>query len=162
MSWVFGTLGSIPVGRRGVDTASTKTAIRRAREGSLVGVFPEGRINTTDQLMLPGRPGAALIALKAGVPVIPCFVRGAPFKGAVLSPFYTPARVQVTVGDPIDVQPYIDQGAHREAQIELTKRIVTEIAKLAGVENYQPELAGRLWGPADDEARTNGGASSET
>ena len=43
-------------------------------EGELVGMFPEGRINTTDQLLLPGRSGAALIALKARAPVVPCYI----------------------------------------------------------------------------------------
>ena len=52
-------------------------AIRYAQEGGLVGLFPEGRVNTTDELLLPGRPGAALIALRARVPVIPCYVQGA-------------------------------------------------------------------------------------
>ena len=54
----------IPVGRGGIDTAATKLAIRRAQEGGLVGMFPEGRINETEQLLLPGRPGAALVALQ--------------------------------------------------------------------------------------------------
>ena len=56
MALVFRTLGCIPVGRRGVDTAATKQAIRLANEGGLVGLFPEGRINTSSELLLPGRP----------------------------------------------------------------------------------------------------------
>ena len=32
----------------GIDTAATKTAIRLAQAGELVGMFPEGRINDTD------------------------------------------------------------------------------------------------------------------
>ena len=31
------------------QTTATKTAIRLASEGKLVGIFPEGRINETDQ-----------------------------------------------------------------------------------------------------------------
>ncbi len=71
MSWFFNTMQAIPVNRRGVDTAATKLAIRYASQGDLVGLFPEGRINDTGALLLPGRPGAALIALKARVPVVP-------------------------------------------------------------------------------------------
>ena len=65
MSWFFTIMQAIPVNRRGVDTAATKLAIRYASQGDLVGLFPEGRINDTDRLLLPGRPGAALIALRA-------------------------------------------------------------------------------------------------
>ena len=32
-------------------------AIRLAAEGGLVGMFPEGAINTTDEFMRPVRPG---------------------------------------------------------------------------------------------------------
>ncbi len=66
ISFLFRQLKSIPVNRGGIDTAATKMAIRYAQEGGLVGLFPEGRVNTTDALLLPGRPGAALIALSRG------------------------------------------------------------------------------------------------
>ncbi|HEX3725579.1 MAG TPA: lysophospholipid acyltransferase family protein, partial [Pirellulales bacterium] len=57
LSIVFRGLKSIPVNRGGIDTAATKTAIRLAQQGGLVGLFPEGRVNTTGDLLLPGRPG---------------------------------------------------------------------------------------------------------
>ncbi len=53
MAACFRSLQSIPVSRRGVDTAATKQAIRLAAEGKLVGLFPEGRINTTDGCCCP-------------------------------------------------------------------------------------------------------------
>ena len=55
----------IPVRRGAVDMAAIREAIRLVQQGELVALFPEGRINTTAQLLLPGRSGAALIALKA-------------------------------------------------------------------------------------------------
>ena len=56
ISFLFRQLKSIPVNRGGIDTAATKMAIRYAQEGGLVGLFPEGRVNTTEALLLPGRP----------------------------------------------------------------------------------------------------------
>lgn len=147
---LFRALQAIPVGRRGIDTASTKLAIRHAKEGRLVGIFPEGRINTGDDVLLSGRPGAALVALKAGVPVIPCYVEGAPYRGKVWEPLYTPARVKVRVGEPIDVGPYLRQANAKAAQQELTLRMMREIAALAGAKDFEPQLAGRTWLPADD------------
>ena len=37
----------------------------------------------------------------------------------------------------------------REAHRELTLRMLTEIARLAGVEDYEPGLAGRDWKTAE-------------
>ena len=85
------------------DTAATKQAIRYTERGDLVGMFPEGRINTTGDLMLPGRPGAILVALKAGVPIVPCYITGSPQKGSVFSSFVTFTRVRMKIGAPIDL-----------------------------------------------------------
>jgi 1-acyl-sn-glycerol-3-phosphate acyltransferase len=149
MAACFRSLGSIPVGRRGVDTAATKLAIRLAKEGKLVGLFPEGRINTTDALLLPGRPGAALIALKAGVPVIPCYIEGAPYNGSALGPFLMTAHARVTIGQPIDLSSYFGREHDREVLAELTKRFLKEIAHLAKNDAFEPQLAGKRWHPDD-------------
>lgn len=145
ISVVFRTLRSIRVNRGGVDTASTKTAIRLCQQGGLVGLFPEARVNTTSELLLPGRSGAALIALKARVNVIPCWVEGAPYDGTALGSFFMKARARVKVGRPIDLSPYFGQEGDKAVLQELTKRFLMEIARLAGHPNYQAKLAGRNW-----------------
>ncbi len=152
ISWAFKRLQCIPVGRGGVDTKATKAAIRFAREGNLVGVFPEGRINDTDQLLLPGRPGAALIALKARVPVVPCYVEGSPYDGTALGSLLMTAQVRLTVGPPIDLSPYYDSEGDKAVLEEITRRFLKEIARLAGVTNYEPRLAGRRWKPGQEDA----------
>ncbi|HUY89721.1 MAG TPA: lysophospholipid acyltransferase family protein [Pirellulales bacterium] len=138
-------LQAIPVGRAGIDTAATKLAMRYARQGDLVGMFPEGRINDTKRFMLPGRPGAAMVALKARVPVIPCYIEGSPYDGTTLGFLLLTARTRLRVGRPIDISEYYDREGDREVLEELTKRFMIEIANLAGVDDYEPELAGRRW-----------------
>jgi 1-acyl-sn-glycerol-3-phosphate acyltransferase len=150
MSWFFRIMQSIPVNRRGVDTAATKLAIRYASQGGLVGLFPEGRINETDRLLLPGRPGAALIALKARVPVVPCYLRGAPNDGTSTGAFFLPAKARLKIGKPLDISEFYGRENDKEVLAELTRRFMIEIARLAGVENYEPELAGRRWRTAAD------------
>lgn len=154
--WFSVTMGAIPVNRGGVDTASTKLAIRYAQAGELVGLFPEGRINETDRLLLPGRPGAALIALKARVPVIPCFLRGAPLGKNVFSPLFMIAHARLTVGRPIDLSEYHGRNGENGILGEITRRFLVEIARLGGVEDYQAELAGRRWKPGMEEAVPRG------
>jgi len=147
VSWFFKTVEAIPTTRAGIDTAATKLAIRYARQGDLVGMFPEGRINETDQLLLPGRPGAALIALRARVPVIPCYLTDSPNDGTLFGFLFTPARAQLLIGRAIDLTPYYDRASDKEVQRELTLRFLSEIAKLAGHPDFQPELAGKRWSP---------------
>lgn len=139
----------IPTNRGGVDTAATKLIIRYAEQGELVGVFPEGRINTTDRLMLPGRPGVAMIALKARVPVIPCYIEGSPYTGTPLGCLLMPAKSRVVVGRPIDLSAYYGRENEREVLEELTKRFMRAIAALADQPDYEPELAGRFYKPDD-------------
>jgi 1-acyl-sn-glycerol-3-phosphate acyltransferase len=145
--WMLRLVETIPVNRGGIDTAATKAAIRRAREGGVVGLFPEGRINGSDQILLPGRPGAALIALKARVPVVPCFIRGSPYGGTVLSPLLMPARVEVIFGTPMDLSEFYGREDEREVLEELTRRFLVEIARLGGCAEFQPRLAGRFYKP---------------
>jgi 1-acyl-sn-glycerol-3-phosphate acyltransferase len=161
ISIVFKTLESIPVNRGGVDTASTKTAIRMAQSGDVVGLFPEGRVNQTDGFLLPGRPGAALIALKARVPVIPCYVQDAPYDGTALGSFFMSARAKVTVGKPIDLTPYYGRENDKTVLQDLTKRFLIEIAKLAGIHDFQPTLAGRSWKPGQENGGNGNGDAEE-
>jgi len=147
--WFLRLCEVIPASRSGIDTAATKMAIRYASQGGLVGMFPEGRINQTQQILLPGRPGAALIALKARVPVIPCYVSGSPYDGTPWGCVLMPARVRLKVGQPLDLSPYFGRENEREVLEELTKRLLVEIAKLGGRPDFQPQLAGRFYKPED-------------
>lgn len=147
MAWIFRSVGAIPVNRSGVDIAATKLAIRYAKSGELVGLFPEGRINNTQDLLLPGRPGVALVALRARVPVIPCFVRGAPYDGTEFGCFGMWARARVTVGQPIDLSPFYDRSHEKDVLEDATRLLLREMARLAGDEDFEPQLAGRFWKP---------------
>jgi 1-acyl-sn-glycerol-3-phosphate acyltransferase len=144
MGWFLRITECIPVSRGGVDTGSTISAIRYAESGELVGMFPEGKLNTTEALMLPGRRGAAMVALRARVPIVPCYISEAPVAHSILACLYKPAHTRLIVGQPIDTSPYYEQAKERDAQIELTSRIMHEIAKLAGQNDFQPQhISGR-------------------
>jgi 1-acyl-sn-glycerol-3-phosphate acyltransferase len=119
-------------------------SIRLAAQGEVVAMFPEGRINTTTDLLLPGRPGAAMIALRARVPVIPCYLEGPPDPPTTFGFLVMPAKARLVIGDPIDLRPYYGRDG-REVLEELTKRFLKEIAKLAGRPDFEPQLAGRFY-----------------
>lgn len=95
LRWFMDTCMMILVNRGGVDTAATKIALRYVQKGEVIGMFPEGRINTTRRLMISVRPGAAMIAIKTRAIVLPCYISGSPYGGTVISPLFMPARVTV-------------------------------------------------------------------
>lgn len=145
--WFLRLSQMIPVNRGGIDTAATKKAIRLVSNGGLVGMFPEGRINTTDKFMLPVRPGAVLVALKARVPIVPCYIEGAPYDGTPWGAFLMASKVTVRFGEPIDLSPYHDR-EHASAYVgRIMLDVMTAIAELAGCDDFEPALAGRRWKP---------------
>lgn len=142
---VFGpllrALEVIPTNRSGMDTKATRLAIRLANSGKLVGMFPEGRLNHTKEPLVSIRPGAALVAMRAGVPLIPLYIEGSPYRREVWSPLTMSAQVTITFGEPIDPVGHLAQNAEsKDAKVP---------AEVAGTEVEQTEVA-------DTEVATSG------
>ncbi len=68
-------VGSIPINLERPDPGAIKRTLRVLGEGGVLGIFPEGPFSLEGRLVR-GQPGVALIALRAGVPVIPVGIRG--------------------------------------------------------------------------------------
>ena len=149
--WFLGLAQVIPAGRGGIDIAATKQAIRLAADGGIVGMLPEGRINRSEEMLLPVRPGAALVALRAHVPIIPCYIDGAPYNKLPYSPLFMPARVHVSVGLSTDLSPFYGQANDHHVLRRLTLRMMTAVARLGKDSHFQPRLAGRNWKPTPAE-----------
>ena len=64
-NWMIRALGAYPVNRGGADVGAIRHTIRMLEDGKAVGMFPQGHRNN----------GAAMIALRAGVPILPVFIR---------------------------------------------------------------------------------------
>ncbi len=72
---VFKTLGVIPVDRGSRETGPLRQVFRQLEQGRIIGIFPEGKISTINGL-LDFQTGAALIAIRAKVPVYPAYLDG--------------------------------------------------------------------------------------
>lgn len=104
-----------PVKRDGDPRAAINEMVDFLGEGKPITLFPEGKRNKTDRPLLPFKQGAALIAIKAQIPVIPVAVRGS-------QNFF--GKKQIVYGEPI-MPPKTAGKAQREA---LTQELESSIA----------------------------------
>ena len=89
-------LGAYPVNRGGADVGAIRHTIDMLKQGVSVGMFPQGhRYNGVDPRETPVKTGAAMIAQKAGVQVLPVFIK---VKGNRLRFL---CKKEVIVGNPI-------------------------------------------------------------
>jgi len=129
IGWIAGKSGSFPV-----DKGSAAGALRRAlgvlRAGRVLGIFPEGG-RSADGSLQGGKGGAALLVMKAGVPLLPAAIIGADRalpKGRALP---RPARITVRYGRPLTVPPPSSPDQKREFLDTITARVMEAIGQLA-------------------------------
>ncbi len=76
---IIATAGAFKVHRGRADREAIETAVRLAREGHVIAMFPEGtrrRKGLRKKHRAEAHSGAARIALEAGVPLVPAGIRG--------------------------------------------------------------------------------------
>ena len=86
--------------------------------------FPEGRITpSSGREFGPILPGAAFLAVRAGVPVIPAYIRGTPETNQIARSLITPSQSMVTFGGPIDLTDFAaNQAGDKAVQAEVSRR----------------------------------------
>jgi 1-acyl-sn-glycerol-3-phosphate acyltransferase len=70
LNWVFNLWGVIPVRRGEADTSALRKALEALDNKFIFGIAPEGTRNKTGKL-LRAYPGAVLLAVRSGVPILP-------------------------------------------------------------------------------------------
>lgn len=129
-AWLFRVVGIIPVNRNGRDSAATRAALRALDRGGVLAVFPEGRINTNGSGLLPGHPGAAMLALHSRARVVPVCITGGPRTGDLGPSFLKRSKVRVHYGQPIDLSAYYGRERDRDVLQAITDMFMREIARL--------------------------------
>lgn len=119
LKYIFKGMGIIPVNRRQKDKAALETAEMMLRDEKLIGIFPEGTINRTDDIIMPFKFGAVKMARDTDTPIVPFVISGKykPFKKSVKIRFFEP----MTVGEDLE-----------EANNKLMNTVATELAKEKG------------------------------
>ena len=116
LKWVMDHLGGIPIDRGNADLSAIRKSMQVLKEGYGLGIFPQGT-RSRDNTPTPMLNGAAMIALRGGVPVIPAYIDG---------PYHLFHRVDIRFGTPIDFSDFarrLDSNTLNEA----TKRIENAI-----------------------------------
>src|SRR5512134_284984 len=123
-------IGSIPVRLERPDPGAIKRVLQVLDAGRVVGIFPEGPFSQEGRLV-QGQPGAAMVALRAGVPVIPAAIEGT-YEALRGRRFYLPRRrpLAVRFGEPIHFGRPRRGPLRRTERDEVTRRIMSEIAAL--------------------------------
>jgi 1-acyl-sn-glycerol-3-phosphate acyltransferase len=110
--------GTIAVRRGESDRVAVRKMLESARSGRVVGLFVEGTRLKTGR---PGtaQPGAAMVAIQAGVPVIPMAIYGTQFWSLT-----HPAPCSLAFGEPLRFDDLPKNGrGYKEATVEIERRI---------------------------------------
>lgn len=133
-SWLFRNLHGLPIKRDSADRAALRRIEDLLKRGEPVLIFPEGRCSRDGKLQRI-QPGAALMSLRAGAPIVPIGLRHSaevlPYGS--LMPRFSRDPVTVEFGPPIYPAEF-DNLPKNERVDALTERLGQEIARLTGQE----------------------------
>lgn len=99
-AWILSALGGFPVSRGTADREALHRCIAVLEAGEPLVLFPEGE-RKSGPIVQPLFDGAAYVALKAGVPIVPVGIGGSELVMPKGSRFIHPRKVHVIVGPPI-------------------------------------------------------------
>lgn len=98
--WTLSALGAFPVTRGSADREAITRAIAVLQSGEPLVLFPEGE-RKSGPVVQPLRDGAAYVACKAGVPIVPVGIGGSERVLGKGMKFMYPRKLVVMVGEPI-------------------------------------------------------------
>jgi CMP/dCMP kinase len=99
-SWLIETLGAFPVRREATDRKAFDRSLEVLMAGEPLVLFPEGTRRTGPSVG-EVREGAAYLALRAGVPIVPVGLAGTDEALPIGHKFVHPTRLGIVVGDPL-------------------------------------------------------------
>jgi 1-acyl-sn-glycerol-3-phosphate acyltransferase len=107
--WFLRAVRCVYVNRQGVPVSTIRAGVRLAKDGQIVGIFPEGGVMRGNDCVIRGAPmkrGCCSIAIRAGVPVVACVMLGTEKLNAAIP--WLPlkrTRVYIAYGEPIALPP---------------------------------------------------------
>jgi 1-acyl-sn-glycerol-3-phosphate acyltransferase len=123
--WILDTGGIIWLDRENADFGAVRAAVTALKQGRALGIAPEGTRSPIAQLQ-EGKQGITLVALKAGVPIVPVGIAGTEdvFKKALTLQF---PKISVRFG-PAFTLPPLDRDRREEQMKQYTDEIMCRVA----------------------------------
>ncbi|HEX6310528.1 MAG TPA: lysophospholipid acyltransferase family protein [Acidimicrobiia bacterium] len=127
LAWLFTALGGFPVDRGTADRGALRAAREALENGEPVAIFPEGTRGHGPEIG-PLFDGAAYLAARLGLPVVPVAIGGSEeilASGKVLPRI---RRVGIVVGEPV-LPPAHEGRVRRQEVTQVTEQLRTELQK---------------------------------
>ncbi len=98
--WLLRKVNAFPLKRNMSDIGAIKEALRQLNSGKGIILFPEGTRSTGVKLK-KGLGGVGFLARRAGVPIIPAFVKGADRALPKGAKFIKRSEIDIIYGEPL-------------------------------------------------------------
>jgi 1-acyl-sn-glycerol-3-phosphate acyltransferase len=125
--WFIISANGIWLDRDTADFSAFRTAVHALNEGKALGISPEGTRSKTG-LLQEGKPGTALLALRAHVPIVPVAIIGTKGSFKKTITFQHPS-ISAEFG-PLIPAPTLDRDNREEQLKKLTDEIMCQIAAM--------------------------------
>lgn len=125
--WLVDSVGGVWINRGAGDRAALKVSLDVLKQGKLIGMAPEGTRSKHTHALQVGKTGAAFLASKAGVPILPVGVSGTEKAWEEIKHLRRPT-LSITYGPPFTLPP-INHDA-KETLEKYTHEIMCRIAAL--------------------------------
>ncbi len=141
VGWIMTALGAFPVTRGAADREALRRCVAVLDDGEPLVMFPEGT-RQSGPLVQPLFDGAAYVAVKARVPIVPVGIGGSEMVMPKGKKMIRPHKCVVVVGEPIsvslDAEGRVPRSAVRDVTATLSnelQRLFDEAQRLAGTPN---------------------------
>lgn len=127
--WYLALGGHVPVDRsnRSRAVGSLRRAAETVRAGTSLVIFPEGT-RSRDERVQPFKKGPFVLAMEAGVPLVPIAISGSGQVTPKAAIAVYPGTIRLAAGDPVDPREFAD----KETLLREVRRRVIELHRSLG------------------------------
>jgi 1-acyl-sn-glycerol-3-phosphate acyltransferase len=134
MRWALRVIGRCYPVSKGNDLALMRHSIGVLKKGRALMIYPEGTRVFNEEDALAVRNGAAMVAIKAGVPIVPMVLKRSPR-------LFTPNAIKI--GETISVEQYLGKKLEKSDLNELSEKISASMAAL--LDGFEVKRKQKKW-----------------